>query len=136
MYTFFVNIQVQVLIYYLVLGLLLVAGGRSNVLHIWDMMKHTLKQVIQLPPRMKHVQSLFFIPGGVVSSEEDEDPQNSCVLGALSQDGILRFISLSSCKPLFQLGSQDQVTHVHVHVHVLYSMHVLFAHSHYMYMCL
>lgn len=44
------------------LGIFLVAGGRSNVLYIWNMKKHVLEHVIQLPPRVKNVQQLLFVP--------------------------------------------------------------------------
>ena len=92
-------------------GSLLVAGGHSPVLHVWDMIRHTVKQVIQLPGRMKNIQSLFFVPGSAETRLE-----GGSVLGVLSQDGIVRFIHLIDCKPIFQLGSRDMVIYVYLHV--------------------
>ena len=43
------------------LGRLLVAGGRSNALHMWDMQRHQLEHIIQLPPKIKCVKHLMFV---------------------------------------------------------------------------
>jgi WD40 repeat protein len=43
-------------------GQLLAAGGRSQYLHLWDMRSHTLSQIIQLPPKLKFIKQLQFLP--------------------------------------------------------------------------
>lgn len=75
------------------------------------MIRHTVKQVIELPGRMKNIQSLFFVPGSA-----ETRLGGGSVLGVLSQDGIVRFIDLIECKPIFQLGSRDMVIHTYLHL--------------------
>ena len=89
-------------------GSLLVAGGRSNILHVWDMIKHTVKRVIELPPKMKNITLMFFVTEP--SMERQQQQQCNNVLAVLSQDGVMRFINIDECKPLFQLGSTDKVS--------------------------
>ncbi len=69
------------------------------------MIKHTIKQVIELPPKMASINSMFFVT-------EALEGQQHCnnVLAVLSQDGVIRFINIDSCKPLFQIGTTDNVS--------------------------
>ena len=43
-------------------GRLLVAGGRSSYLHVWSMESRQLLRVIQLPPKIRVVKQLVFLP--------------------------------------------------------------------------
>ena len=43
-------------------GRLLVAGGRSDYLHIWLMESRRLLRVIQLPSKIRVVKQLLFLP--------------------------------------------------------------------------
>ena len=43
-------------------GRLLVAGGRSNYLHVWSLESRQLLRVIQLPPKIRVAKQLVFLP--------------------------------------------------------------------------
>ncbi|KAI8519950.1 hypothetical protein Bbelb_032070 [Branchiostoma belcheri] len=138
-------------------GRLLVAGGKSNFLHLWALDSRRLLRIVQMPPKVRVVRQLEFLPdnfdGG--SSQEWNVHRNvsqlcllthiyghipgnpwenlsawgallsvtlglvhytlgeECTtLGVLSQDGIMRFINIHSCKLLFDIGSHDnRITH-------------------------
>lgn len=83
-------------------GKVLVGGGRSALLHMWNMETRSLTRIIQLPSKVRHVKQLFFLV-------EPCDAGASEVLGVLAQDGILRLINIHTCKLVFQMGSSDQV---------------------------
>lgn len=89
-------------------GCVLVAWGQSNVLHVWDISLRVLKQVVELPAKMKQVQSMFFVPRQLDKSPQGMEQANT-ILALQSQDGIIRFISIINCRQLFQLGSVDMV---------------------------
>ncbi|CAB1321317.1 unnamed protein product, partial [Coregonus sp. 'balchen'] len=61
-------------------GKTLAAGGRSNLLHLWCLDTRQLLRVVQMPPK---------------------------TLGVLSQDGMMRFINIQTCKLIFDIGSHD-----------------------------
>ncbi len=44
-------------------GQLLVAGGRSNYLHVWKLENRQMLRIIQLPPKVRMVKQLMFVPG-------------------------------------------------------------------------
>ncbi|XP_068723216.1 TBC1 domain family member 31-like [Montipora capricornis] len=83
-------------------GRLLVAGGRSRFLHVWNLENKRLLHVIQLPARVRLVRQLEFLNNSF-------DGGASQTLGVLSQDGLLRFIDIHACKQLFDIGGSDQM---------------------------
>lgn len=103
-------------------GKVLAAAGRSCVLHVWNLERRKLIQVLQLPDKIRHTKQLMFIP----STTDGGKTEVSCmcvrafsltqqqVLALLAQDGILRLLSLNHCRVIFQLGSDEQVMHTHL----------------------
>ncbi|XP_007898739.1 TBC1 domain family member 31 [Callorhinchus milii] len=81
-------------------GRVLVAGGKSNFLHVWCLVTRRLQRIIQMPPKVRAVRHLEFLP-------DSFDGGLSQVIGVLSQDGIMRFINVETCKLLFDIGSLD-----------------------------
>ncbi|CAL8248434.1 unnamed protein product [Lota lota] len=79
----------------------LAAGGRSNLLHLWCLDSRQLVRVLQMPAVVRTVRQLHFLP-------DSFDGGASQTLGVLSQDGVMRFINIHTCKLLFHLGSHDQ----------------------------
>uniref|UniRef100_A0A665TB92 TBC1 domain family member 31 n=1 Tax=Echeneis naucrates TaxID=173247 RepID=A0A665TB92_ECHNA len=77
-----------------------VAGGRSNLLHLWCLDSKQLLRVIQMPTLVRTVRQLEFLP-------DSFDGGANQTLGVLSQDGVMRFININTCKLLFHLGSHD-----------------------------
>ncbi|KAM6994460.1 TBC1 domain family member 31 [Tautogolabrus adspersus] len=82
-------------------GKSLAAGGRSNLLHLWCLDSRQLIRVIQMPTQVRTVRQLEFLP-------DSFDGGASQTLGVLSQDGLMRFINIHTCKLLFQMGSHDE----------------------------
>ncbi|XP_063055000.1 TBC1 domain family member 31 isoform X2 [Engraulis encrasicolus] len=82
-------------------GKTLAAGGRANLLHLWCLESRQLMRVVQMPPRVRTVRQLEFVP-------DSFDGGSSQILGVLSQDGTMRFINIQSFKQLFQIGSMDE----------------------------
>ncbi|XP_064194663.1 TBC1 domain family member 31 [Anguilla rostrata] len=81
-------------------GRTLAAGGRSNLLHLWSLDSRQLLRVIQMPPKVRTVRQLEFLP-------DNFDGGSSQTLGVLSQDGIMRFINIQTCKLLFDIGTLE-----------------------------
>ncbi|XP_061104726.1 TBC1 domain family member 31 [Conger conger] len=81
-------------------GRTLAAGGRSNLLHLWSLDSRQLLRVVQMPPKVRTVRQLQFLP-------DNFDGGSSQALGVLSQDGIMRFINIQTCKLLFDIGTLD-----------------------------
>uniref|UniRef100_A0A8C4DJA4 TBC1 domain family member 31 n=1 Tax=Dicentrarchus labrax TaxID=13489 RepID=A0A8C4DJA4_DICLA len=81
-------------------GKSLAAGGRSNLLHLWCLESKQLVRVIQMPTQVRTVRQLEFLP-------DSFDGGASQTLGVLSQDGVMRFINIHTCKLLFHMGSHD-----------------------------
>ncbi|XP_047454123.1 TBC1 domain family member 31 isoform X2 [Mugil cephalus] len=81
-------------------GKSLAAGGRSNLLHLWCLDSKQLVRVIQMPTQVRTVRQLEFLP-------DSFDGGASQTLGVLSQDGVMRFINIHTCKLLFHVGSHD-----------------------------
>ncbi|XP_006636140.2 TBC1 domain family member 31 isoform X1 [Lepisosteus oculatus] len=81
-------------------GRTLVAGGKSNLLHLWCLENRQLLRIIQMPPKVRTVRHLEFLP-------DSFDGGSSQILGVLSQDGIMRFINVQTCKLTFDIGSHD-----------------------------
>ncbi|XP_068094082.1 TBC1 domain family member 31 [Hyperolius riggenbachi] len=81
-------------------GRMLAAGGRSNNLHLWCLHSKQLLRVLQMPSSVRSVRHLEFLP-------DSFDGGSSQVLGVLSQDGIMRFINIQTCKLVFDIGSHD-----------------------------
>ncbi|XP_059920916.1 TBC1 domain family member 31 [Gadus macrocephalus] len=79
----------------------LAAGGRSNLLHLWCLDSRQLVRVLQMPAVVRTVRQLHFLP-------DSFDGGASQTLGVLSQDGVMRFVNIHTCKLLFHLGSTDQ----------------------------
>ena len=42
-------------------GRILAAGGRASNLHLWNVEKRRLMEVLRLPPKMKSIKQLFFL---------------------------------------------------------------------------
>ncbi|KAK5862681.1 hypothetical protein PBY51_018050 [Eleginops maclovinus] len=81
-------------------GKSLAAGGRSNLLHLWCLDSKQLIRVIQMPSQVRTVRQMDFLP-------DSFDGGASQTLGVLSQDGVMRFINIHTCKLLFHMGSHD-----------------------------
>ncbi|XP_023266178.1 TBC1 domain family member 31 [Seriola lalandi dorsalis] len=81
-------------------GKSLAAGGRSNLMHLWCLDSKQLLRVIQMPTQVRTVRQLEFLP-------DSFDGGASQTLGVLSQDGVMRFINIHTCKLLFHMGSHD-----------------------------
>ncbi|KAK2140435.1 hypothetical protein LSH36_1353g00021 [Paralvinella palmiformis] len=81
-------------------GRLLVGGGRSRYLHVWSLDTHKLQRIIELPKKVTCVRQLAFLA-------DSFDGGSNQVLGVLSQDGIMRFININTCKLLFDVGALD-----------------------------
>ncbi|XP_056300983.1 TBC1 domain family member 31 [Pseudoliparis swirei] len=89
-------------------GKSLAAGGRSNLLHLWCLDSQQLIRVIQMPTQVRTVRQLEFLP-------DSFDGGASQTLGVLSQDGVMRFVDIHTCKLLFHMGShEDAITAVTV----------------------
>ncbi|XP_042321412.1 TBC1 domain family member 31 isoform X2 [Sceloporus undulatus] len=84
-------------------GRVLAAGGKSNHLHLWCLESKQLLRIIQMPTKVRAVRYLEFLP-------DSFDAGSNQVLGVLSQDNILRFINIRTCKLLFEVGSQEGIS--------------------------
>uniref|UniRef100_A0A8C5TNF1 TBC1 domain family member 31 n=1 Tax=Malurus cyaneus samueli TaxID=2593467 RepID=A0A8C5TNF1_9PASS len=82
-------------------GRTLVAGGKSNHLHLWCLESKQLIRIIQMPEKVRAVRLLEFLP-------DSFDGGSNQVLGVLSQDNIMRFINIETCKLLFDIGSPEE----------------------------
>ncbi|KAL9868887.1 TBC1 domain family member 31 isoform 3-T3 [Geothlypis trichas] len=82
-------------------GRTLVAGGKSNHLHLWCLELKQLIKIIQMPEKVRAVRHLEFLP-------DSFDGDSNQVLGVLSQDNIMRFINIETCKLLFDIGSPEE----------------------------
>ncbi|NXS32653.1 TBC31 protein, partial [Pomatostomus ruficeps] len=82
-------------------GRTLVAGGKSNHLHLWCLESKRLIRIIQMPEKVRAVRHLEFLP-------DSFDGGSNQVLGVLSQDNIMRFINIETCKLLFDIGSPEE----------------------------
>ncbi|CAK7289336.1 TBC1 domain family member 31 [Vulpes lagopus] len=82
-------------------GRILAAGGKSNHLHLWCLEAKQLFRIIQMPARVRAIRHLEFLP-------DSFDAGSNQVLGVLSQDGIMRFVNIQTCKLLFEIGSLDE----------------------------
>ncbi|CAH2285849.1 TBC1 domain family member 31 isoform X1 [Pelobates cultripes] len=81
-------------------GRILAAGGKSCNVHLWCLDSKQLYRIIQLPATVRSVRQLEFLP-------DSFDGCSSQVLGVLSQDGIMRFINIHTCKLIFDIGTHD-----------------------------
>ncbi|XP_073535959.1 TBC1 domain family member 31 isoform X2 [Phyllobates terribilis] len=81
-------------------GRMLAAGGKSNNLHLWCLSSKQLFRLIQMPGTVRSVRQVEFLP-------DNFDGGSSQVLGVLSQDGLMRFINIQTCKLVFDIGSHD-----------------------------
>ncbi|NXY04526.1 TBC31 protein, partial [Pteruthius melanotis] len=82
-------------------GRTLVAGGKSNHLHLWCLESKQLIRIIQMPEKVRAVRHLEFLP-------DSFDGGSNQVLGVLSQDNTMRFINIETCKLLFDIGSPEE----------------------------
>ncbi|XP_040835285.1 TBC1 domain family member 31 isoform X2 [Ochotona curzoniae] len=82
-------------------GRILAAGGKSNHLHLWCLEATQLVRIVQMPTSVRAVRHLEFLP-------DSFDAGSNQVLGVLSQDGIMRFVNIQTCKLLFEIGSVDE----------------------------
>ncbi|KAM6411400.1 TBC1 domain family member 31 isoform 2-T2 [Pluvialis apricaria] len=82
-------------------GRIFVAGGKSNRLHVWCLESRKLIRIIQMPAKVRAVRHLEFLP-------DSFDGGANQVLGVLSQDNIMRFINIETCKLLFDIGSHEE----------------------------
>lgn len=79
-------------------GRILAAGGKSRFIHLWDLDTHRVLRIVELPAKVTAVKQMVFLP-------DNFDAGANQVLGVLSQDGIVRFININTCKLLFDVGS-------------------------------
>uniref|UniRef100_A0A671Q0N9 TBC1 domain family member 31 n=1 Tax=Sinocyclocheilus anshuiensis TaxID=1608454 RepID=A0A671Q0N9_9TELE len=85
-------------------GKTLAAAGRSSLVHLWCLDSRQLLRVIQMPPNVKSVRFVDFLP-------DSFDGGSNQILGILSQDGVMRFINIQSCKQIFEIGfHEDAIT--------------------------
>ncbi|XP_039380277.1 TBC1 domain family member 31 [Mauremys reevesii] len=82
-------------------GRMLVTGGKSNHLHLWCLESKQLLRIIQMPTKVRAVRHLEFLP-------DSFDGGSNQVLGVLSQDNIMRFINIQTCKHLFDIGNHEE----------------------------
>ncbi|XP_075271731.1 TBC1 domain family member 31 isoform X5 [Opisthocomus hoazin] len=82
-------------------GRIFVAGGKSNHLHLWCLESRKLIRIIQMPAKVRAVRHLEFLP-------DCFDGGSNQVLGVLSQDNVMRFINIETCKLLFDIGSHEE----------------------------
>ncbi|NWH57772.1 TBC31 protein, partial [Geococcyx californianus] len=82
-------------------GRIFVAGGKANHLHLWCLESKQLIRIIQMPAKVRAVRHLEFLP-------DSFDGGSNQVLGVLSQDNIMRFINIETCKLLFDIGSHEE----------------------------
>ncbi|KAI6075221.1 TBC1 domain family member 31 [Aix galericulata] len=82
-------------------GRIFVAGGKSNHLHLWCLESKQLIKIIQMPTKVRAVRHLEFLP-------DSFDGGSNQVLGVLSQDNMMRFINIETCKLLFAIGSHEE----------------------------
>ncbi|KFO03969.1 TBC1 domain family member 31, partial [Balearica regulorum gibbericeps] len=82
-------------------GRIFVAGGKSNHLHLWCLESKQLIRIIQMPAKVRAVRHLEFLP-------DSFDGGSNQILGVLSQDNIMRFIHIETCKLLFDIGSREE----------------------------
>ncbi|NXQ83996.1 TBC31 protein, partial [Nyctibius grandis] len=82
-------------------GRIFVAGGKSNHLHLWCLETKQLIRIIQMPAKVRATRHLEFLP-------DSFDGGSNQVLGVLSQDNIMRFINIETCKLLFDIGSHEE----------------------------
>ncbi|CAD5117568.1 DgyrCDS6328 [Dimorphilus gyrociliatus] len=82
-------------------GRYLTAGGRSKYLYLWNLESQNLMPLIELPKKITSVKRLQYLPNNF---EFDVDN----IVGILSSDGIMRFVNLSSCKHLFDIGTPER----------------------------
>ncbi|NWW87229.1 TBC31 protein, partial [Rhynochetos jubatus] len=82
-------------------GRIFVAGGKSNHLHLWCLESKQLIRIIQMPAKVRAVRHLEFL-------SDSFDGGSNQVLGVLSQDNIMRFINIETCKLLFDVGSHEE----------------------------
>uniref|UniRef100_A0A8C3JUH8 TBC1 domain family member 31 n=1 Tax=Calidris pygmaea TaxID=425635 RepID=A0A8C3JUH8_9CHAR len=82
-------------------GRIFVAGGKSNRLHLWCLESRKLIRIIQMPAKVRAVRHLEFL-------RDSFDGGSNQVLGVLSQDNIMRFINIETCKLLFDIGSHEE----------------------------
>ncbi|XP_011603682.2 TBC1 domain family member 31 isoform X1 [Takifugu rubripes] len=80
-------------------GRSLAAGGRSNLIHLWCLDSQQLVRVIQMPTQVRTVRQLEFLA-------DCFDRGANQTLGVLSQDGVMQFINIQTCKLLFHMGSR------------------------------
>ncbi|XP_034029583.1 TBC1 domain family member 31-like [Thalassophryne amazonica] len=78
----------------------LAAGGRSNLVQLWCLDTKKLIRVVQMPTEVRTVRQLDFLP-------DSFDGGANQMLGALSQDGVMRFINVHTCELLFHIGSHE-----------------------------
>ncbi|XP_043118038.1 TBC1 domain family member 31 isoform X2 [Puntigrus tetrazona] len=85
-------------------GKTLAAAGRTNLVHLWCLDTQQLLRVMHMPPKVKSVRFVDFLP-------DSFDGGSNQILGVLSQDGVMRFINVQSCKQIFEIGShEDAIT--------------------------
>ncbi|XP_065676160.1 TBC1 domain family member 31-like [Hydra vulgaris] len=83
---------------------ILVAGGRSRFIYIWNLDSYQLIQIIELPEKITEVQHLEFVYNNLSVNQMQ-------LLAILSQDGILRFIDTHLCKLEADIGSAEEKIH-------------------------
>ena len=75
---------------------------RSHFLHIWTLESKKLLRIIDLPTKVRMVKQLEFLT-------DTFDGGSSQTVGVLSQDGIIRFVNIHTCKLVFEVGSHEKV---------------------------
>nr|XP_039261457.1 TBC1 domain family member 31-like isoform X2 [Styela clava] len=79
-------------------GKTLVAAGKSNLLHVYSLETLRIIRIVQMPPHVTSVKDILFLP-------DKFDNGANKILGVISQDGIVQFIDLETCRLVFEIVS-------------------------------
>ncbi|KAI3384871.1 hypothetical protein SNEBB_008493, partial [Seison nebaliae] len=77
-------------------GKFIIGYGKSNLLFIWNVETRRLIQIVELPKSIDFVKSVKYV-------EENFDGGTNRIVSILSDNGMLKFISLTDCREMFEI---------------------------------